>query len=670
MNRIKPLALAFAAAAAPCMPLAARAGTIAEDIRGLMSTPDYHEVALSPDHHTLAWVEAVGKPGDASIGRALHVAAEGKDLAPIAVEAPHTAGGKTLPEEDSPAWSPDSATLAFLSDAEAPGQKQLYLFDTHGRQVRRLTSVKGYLATPHWSPDGRSIAVLLTEGSAKVAGPLEAAAPVSGVVGAQIFEQRLAIVDVSSGSLRMASPADLYVYEYDWAPDGRRLVGTAAHGSGDNNWYVAELYVFDAASGAARSILKTPMQIAAPRWSPDGEHIAFVGGLSSDESIASGDAYLISADGGTPRNLTPGRRASTFSVTWIKPDRLLLADAENGGSALAELNVKTGALHGLYQDAVTLRGPADLARGISVAADGKTSAVIRESFSEPPAIWSGPIGAWKRRTSAPAAAPMPWGKASSVEWRSDKFTVQGWLLPPKNIEPGRKYPMIVYVHGGPAWLTAPEWPRPLGGTSELLAAHDYFVFYPNPRGSSGFGEDFKSANVKDFGGGDLRDILAGVDKVVATQPIDDHRVGITGWSYGGYMTMWALTQTQRFRAGVVGAGLADWLSYYGENGIDEWMIPYFGSSVYDDPAVYAKSSPINFIKQVHTPTLLVVGDSDVECPTPQSFEYWHALEDYKVKTQLVVYAHEGHQFHDPNDDIDVMQRMLAWFDENMPPARD
>jgi dipeptidyl aminopeptidase/acylaminoacyl peptidase len=133
------------------------------------------------------------------------------------------------------------------------------------------------------------------------------------------------------------------------------------------------------------------------------------------------------------------------------------------------------------------------------------------------------------------------------------------------------------------------------------------------------------------------------------------------------MTMWALTQTDRFRAAVVGAGLSDWLSYYGENGIDEWMMPFFGASVYDDPAVYAKSSPITFVKQVRTPTLLVVGDGDVECPPPQSFEYWHALKTFDIKTQLVVYPHEGHKFSDPSHALDLMQRMLAWFDDNMPP---
>ena len=170
-----------------------------------------------------------------------------------------------------------------------------------------------------------------------------------------------------------------------------------------------------------------------------------------------------------------------------------------------------------------------------------------------------------------------------------------------------------------------------------FSALGYFVFMPNPRGSYGQGEKFTQANVKDFGYGDLRDVLAGVDVLEKRFPIDKQRVGLTGWSYGGFMTMFGVTQTNRFKAAVAGAGISNWQSYYGENSIDQWMVPFFGATVYDDPAVYAKSSAINYIKQVKTPTLVVVGDRDGECPAPQSFEFWHALRAEGVKTQLVIY---------------------------------
>ena len=186
---------------------------------------------------------------------------------------------------------------------------------------------------------------------------------------------------------------------------------------------------------------------------------------------------------------------------------------------------------------------------------------------------------------------------------------------------------------------------------------------PNPRGSYGQAEKFTMANVKDFGGGDLRDILAGVEEAVKTAPIDPQRVGITGWSYGGFMTMWAVTQTNRFRAAVAGAGIANWKSYYGENAIDQWMIPYFGATVYDDPVVYSKSSAIDFIKQVKTPTLVVVGAGDGECPAPQSFEFWHALKTLGIRTELIVYPDEGHRFSKPADQRDVLVRMIQWFND-------
>jgi dipeptidyl aminopeptidase/acylaminoacyl peptidase len=202
----------------------------------------------------------------------------------------------------------------------------------------------------------------------------------------------------------------------------------------------------------------------------------------------------------------------------------------------------------------------------------------------------------------------------------------------------------------------------------VFSALGYFVLQPNPRGSFGQGEEFTQANRRDFGYGDLRDILAGVDAVEAAYPVDPNRVGLTGWSYGGFIAMFAVTQTQRFKAAVAGPGISNWLSYYGENSIDQWMIPYFGAPVYDDPAAYANSSAIHFIKNVTTPMLMVVGDRDGECPAPQSYEFWHALRDRHVPTRLVVYPNEGHMFANPAHWQDVLERAADWFAHYLPPA--
>jgi dipeptidyl aminopeptidase/acylaminoacyl peptidase len=286
-----------------------------------------------------------------------------------------------------------------------------------------------------------------------------------------------------------------------------------------------------------------------------------------------------------------------------------------------------------------------------------------EVYEAKPGSWASGFEGITQLTHLNEGVEPAWGKSVSLAWKSDKFNVQGWLLLPKDYDPKKKYPLIVEVHGGPAAAAEAHWGGGGGLSATAFSALGYFVLQPNPRGSYGQGEEFTQANRKDFGYGDLRDILAGVNAVLAKYPVDPKRVGITGWSYGGFMTMFAVTQTNRFKAAVSGAGLSNWQSYYGENSIDQWMIPYFGASVYDDPAVYAKSSAINYIKQAHTPTLVVVGDRDGECPAPQSFEFWHALRDEHVPTQLVVYPNEGHGFVDPAHRRDVMYRAVEWFAE-------
>jgi dipeptidyl aminopeptidase/acylaminoacyl peptidase len=340
---------------------------------------------------------------------------------------------------------------------------------------------------------------------------------------------------------------------------------------------------------------------------------------------------------------------------------MLLAEHVDGGSGIARVDVD-GGLPQLWKgdERITAisSGPA---LSVSASSDQTTLAVIRHSFRQPPEVCAGTPGHWRALTHANKDARPEWGKTTSVHWKSDEFNIQGWLLAPVEIDPKKRYPLIVVVHGGPSSAVTPGW---LGGDSipAALSRRGYFVLMPNPRGSFGWGERFTRANVKDFGYGDLRDILEGVDEVVRTQPIDSQRVGITGGSYGGYMAMWAVTQTGRFGAAVAIAGVCNWQSYYGQNGIDQWMIPFFGASAYDDPAIYARSSPITFIKRVTTPTLILVGERDVECPVPQSQEFYHALRTIGVETKMVVYPGEGHRIFQPEHRRDLVERTVGWFD--------
>jgi dipeptidyl aminopeptidase/acylaminoacyl peptidase len=650
-------------------------GPAQDVIDTLSATHRFEQSAISPDGKKVAWVEdIIGKNGAPSGATRIFLkglrSLEGPTLVSAAVQKKGVGGPNgelgVVPvyrphAEGSVAWSPDSNKLAFLSDAVKPGQLQLYVMDLadHGA-MHRLTNVKGFLSTPAWSPSGKTIAVLFTENATRAAGPLVAETPETGEIKDSFFEQRLALVDVASAKLDQISPADTYVYEYDWSPDGLRFAVTAALGNGDNNWYIAELFTLDAATGLMKSIYKPPLQIANPAWSPDGQRIAFIGGLMSDEPSVGGDIFTIAATGGEATNITPEMKASASWLTWTSQGNILFGEYVEGDSGLATINPADGTKSQLFRTAGQLTAGA-WGVNLSLSHDGKSSAVIRSSFSTPPEVWAGPISSWTQVTQRNKSIKPAWGEAKSLRLKNE---VQAWLLYPRDFDPNKKYPMIVRVHGGPGAAVLSEWP----GASDYyspLAGAGYFVLQPNPRGSFGEGEAFTRANVKDFGYGDFKDIMAAVDAAIDSAPIDPNRLGICGWSYGGYMTMWAVTQTNRFKAAMAGAGLSNWQSYYGENLIDQWMIPFFGKSVYDDPEVYAKSSPINFIKKVKTPTLILVGDSDGEVPAPQSYEFWHALKTLGVETQFVVYEHEGHMFSSPKHRRDVVERTLAWFDSHL-----
>jgi dipeptidyl aminopeptidase/acylaminoacyl peptidase len=607
----------------------------------------FRDVVISGNGKVIAWTQALDDSHSA-----VFVADQSPAEPPPARITASTGPGV----EHSPALSHDGTRLAFLSNRGAAKQLQIHLAKAEGASSRRLTNLKGALAGLRWSPDGKQLGFLFTANAPRGIGPIEPAAPLTGEIDETVYYQRLNVVDPQSGKVRAVSPPDLYVYEYDWSPDGMQCVLIAAHGSGDNHWYIAQLYLLTLATGECRSILEPGMQIAVPRWSPDGKTIAFIGGLMSDEGANGGDIYTVSATGGKAVNRTPDLDSSASWLAWHPSSKqIIFTAARDGGTGIARLDVDNGVAQ-LWQGAESISA--------DVSQSGDTFALIRQSFEHPPEVWAGALGEWKAVTRTNAGIGPEWGKAKSLHWKSDTYRIQGWLLYPRDFDPGRRYPLAVQVHGGPASMVAPRWQGEVS-VSGALSRRGYFVFFPNPRGSFGQGERFTRANVKDLGHGDLRDIMTGVDEVLRVAPVDPQRMAVGGWSYGGYMTMWAVTQTDRFRAAVSGAGIANWQSYYGQNGIDQWLIPYFGASVYDEPAIYARSSPINFIKRVKTPTLILVGERDVECPLPQSQEFFHALKTLKVPTKLVVYAGEGHGIARPEHRRDILRRWVDWYDQHL-----
>jgi dipeptidyl aminopeptidase/acylaminoacyl peptidase len=667
---------------APMAPLATHDPRLEKITEAMHASKSPAWAALSPDGATVAWTLRRKEGAQIHLTEVANPKND-KILAPSKADC----------ASEEPVWSPDGTTLAFTSTctpkSEKPEQEQIFLWTKSTGAFKQLTHLTGNIDSLAFSPDGKSIGFLFVENATRSAGALAAMKPWSGVIGEDGVEiQRVYGINVSNGKGDFITPRDLHVYEFDWSPDSKRIAFVGANPPGENNWWVAKLYAIGRVSNEkgefpdgphiadtielSPSLILDPttipgplhgLQIAVPRFSPDGSQIAFIGGIMSDQGSTGGDVWVVPSNGGEPKDITPNIDGTPTFIAWLNNNRIGMVEERRGRIRLPDFDVASGAeIPGSADDLgeVTLSGGA-IKDAVTFSRNG-TFALIKSSFQTPPEVYAGPLNALKQITHLNDGIKPVWGKSESIEWDNEGFHNQGWLLYPAQYDPAKKYPLIVEVHGGPSASIGSRW----GGGGALFSAMNYFVFSPNPRGSYGQGERFTQANVKDFGYGDLRDILKGVDTLEAKLPIDKNREGLTGWSYGGFMTMFAVTQTNRFHAAVAGAGISDWKSYYGENSIDQWMLPFFGATVYDDPAVYAKSSAIEYIKNVKTPTLVIVGDRDGECPAPQSFEFWHALRAEGVKTQLVVYPNEGHGFRDPAHIADRNERMLQWFATQMP----
>ena len=564
-----------------------------------------------------------------------------------------TAGdGKAESMESDPAFSPDGSQIAFISDAKSKGNRSLYVANADGTNVKAVAKLPGAVQQLKWAPDGTQLAFLYIAHPHRQSGAVSAGARAVGLIGTVNDEQGIATVAIAGGSPQLVTPAEDYVYEYGWSPDSKAFAFTYARGNGDNNWWIAKLATIPSAGGTLTDVLSPSYQINAPTWSPDGKSIAVIGGLMSDFGSVGGDIYVVDVASRAAKDLTPTADFSATSLHWNVDGHIDATAVRNGAMHLVRVNTADGG-------ATALIGGEDVFRSVSIAKDG-TLALVRSSFTAPPELYVGKPDALVQLTNVNANAPKFYDKAVSLTWTNEGLTSQGWLIYPLNYDPAKKYPMVTMIHGGPSAATLPGFGNAAIGS---LTANGYFVFEPNPRGSYGEGEAFTQANRKDFGYGDWHDDLAGIDMAIKSASIDGDRLGLMGWSYGGYISMWAETQTTRFKAIVAGAGVSNWESYYGENNINQWMVPFFGASIYDDPAVYAKSSPMTFIKQSKTPVLILASELDEEVPAPQSFEFYNALQSFGVPSQLYIYADEGHAVRQPAHQVDRLERTFDWFEK-------
>ncbi len=604
----------------------------------------YGDLAIAPAGDQVASVETVGDTGRGAV--VVRDARDGHVIRIISPCATCSFSGLTYRSDGTLAYlQRESGTMKLVVNAGSP---------------RVLAVLKGIAKTPRFSPDGKRIALLVTLGASKESGATQAGVRQVGEIGKHSDDQRIAVFDVakaslSDASLRLISPAGRYVYEYDWTPDGRSFVASTALGDGDANWWVATLDAIDADGGGVRQIAAPLTQVSSPRISPDGTTVAYIGGLMSDFGSVGGDVWTVPFSGGDPVDITQGSTSTVTSLRWTRTG--LFTTRLSGEAAEIALLAKSAPAKIVWRRAGMLNAGDGHA---AYDADGGVIATVVQDFSHAPAIFTGGRGGLRAITHD-NDAQKPIANEQSVTWTNDGLHVQGWLLAPVGADPRVKHPMIVNVHGGPASAWVPNFISETGIVGRMLNA-GYYVFFPNPRGSYGQGEAFTAANKRDFGGGDLRDILTGVDAVERNAPVDDSRLGLLGCSYGGFMAMWANTQTNRFKAIVAGAGLSDWVSYYGTNGIDQWMLPYFGKTMYQDRKAYEKVSAVYTIEKAKTPTFIYAGERDVEVPPTQSVEFWHALKDQGVPTSLVIYPDAGHCLPQREQAADMASRSVAWFD--------
>ncbi|KAB8145066.1 S9 family peptidase [Chloroflexia bacterium SDU3-3] len=571
---------------------------------------------------------------------------------------PYTSGTRS---DSSPTWSPDGRTLAFLSDRDG-GLAQVYLLPRAGGEARRLVQTAGCIHEIAWSPDGTKIGILMSDPE-----PADALERRRRGDDAAEFEQahawwRVWSADVASGELRQLTTGDVQIWEFGWAPDGGLALLTAAEPY-EWSWFATSVAYVGPDGGVPRTIYQVPEKcFAMPRVTPDGACVAVLSGIWSDRGMNAGDLLLIPIGGGAPRNLTEGYPGSLwwyqFSPDMARVDYMAY---ERGEGAVGQIDLAAGT------------GPVARARGefaISESylsryiADDGTVALVRSDATTPQEVWTlDAAGEWRKLTAlhAELAAELAVGEQRTVRWRSaDGLEIQGILILPVGYQPGKPVPMVTWVHGGPAWLYLHNY-YVANRALQLFAGDGYAVFLPNPRGSNGWGVEFLELNIGDFGGKDYEDIISGIDELVAEGIADPDRLGIGGWSYGGYMTAWAITQTTRFKAAMVGAAITNWRSFHGGAHIGLWDRVSLRANPYEQGGVFDTRAPITFVERVTTPTLIQHGELDRIVPVDQGYEFFRALKDRGVPVEMVTYPRTGHGVIERYHQLDRMRRWVELF---------
>ncbi len=544
----------------------------------------------------------------------------------------------------------------------------VYVMPITGGEAIRVFDQQGELAGLSWSPDSRFLGVLLTEPETDEEKKRKEERDDAHVWDDDFKYRRLWIIDASTGEASPVSPERRQVHYYCWSPDSERLaINSSATPRVDDIYHSTDVSIIGRNGGDPTAVF-TPRGVTADlTWSSDRTKLAYRG--PAGRVMNQDYVYMIPVIGGDPICLTPEYGGTVDYLTCGARGDLLISAFEGLDSVIYRLDW-AGELTRLSSP----RFDGKITPPITLSRDGQRLAIVHEDATHAPNVWTSllddisqcdPI---QRTTFSNDLETAALGQAEIVRWSSDPgVDVEGLLIKPHGYVAGQRYPLVALVHGGPTWHWSNMFVASWHDWGQMLAGRGYVVLMPNPRGSTGRGPHFSNAIFGDVGGGEYRDLMTGVDAMIERGIADPERLGVGGWSWGGYMTAWVVSQTDRFKAAVMGAGLPNMVSDNGLGDIPSANFSYFESSPYHDPEPYWERSAIRYIRNASTPTLILHGESDERVHPGQGREMYVALRTLGIETQFVTYPREGHRISERKHQLDLLGRIVSWYDRFLRP---